>query len=108
MRLGSFLGPPPLGWISTKGQPSREAMPLANVVLPVPGGPKRTMAQRWGDRVPGGELRLLERKNDPALDDLLGVLEALQLAPETGLIFRPQTAARSVGTEVAAVTGRSR
>ena len=32
------------GWISTNGQPRREAIPFANVVFPVPGGPKRTIA----------------------------------------------------------------
>ena len=34
---------------STNGQPSRDAAPLAKVVLPVPGGPNKTMA-RGGTR----------------------------------------------------------
>ena len=32
------------GETSKNGQPSREAIPFANVVLPVPGGPKRMIA----------------------------------------------------------------
>lgn len=46
-------------------------MALAKVVLPVPGGPKRTIACGGHHTMATGQLRMGQRKDDSSFDKLL-------------------------------------
>src|ERR1035437_7649175 len=69
---------------STNGQPSRDATPLAKVVLPVPGGPKKE-APRGGPRPRRvGERGVGQRQNAPPFDQLLLPDHPAELVPGAG------------------------
>ena len=70
------------GETSKNGQPSREAMPFANVVLPGAGRAEEDDRLRLHDAVAAGELGLGERQDHAPLDDLLRLVHAAQLVPE--------------------------
>ena len=71
-----------LGWISMKGHSNRELIPLANVVLPVPGGPNSTTALGGWTACRSASSGSRKRKDDPSLDDLLRLVHPLQHVPQ--------------------------
>ena len=85
-RSASAWPPPPAasrdGKTSTNGHPSRDATAFANVVLPVPGGPNRTTARGGWTPYSLGQVGVVQRQHDPALDHLLLVLHAGERLPQ--------------------------